>query len=103
MNNRILTMKIFQKNLICLYVLLSLCSISAFGEVLFYNSFENDGFRADYARGSASAIHHDSLSPVKGKNGRGLWCRPNEYIRYETSENISFNPNFSLSGQKQEK
>ncbi|AQQ71858.1 hypothetical protein SMSP2_02237 [Limihaloglobus sulfuriphilus] len=84
-------MKIFQKSLIYLYVLLSLWAINASGEVLFYNSFEDDGFRADYAGGSAAAVFHDSLSPVTGKSGRGLWCRPNEYIRYETDENISFN------------
>ncbi|MFI4910219.1 MAG: FG-GAP-like repeat-containing protein [Sedimentisphaeraceae bacterium JB056] len=58
-------------------------------KVLFYNSFDN-GFDADYSEGSSAAIYHDDLELSAGKDGKGLWCKPNEYIRFETDGNIDF-------------
>ncbi|AQQ71684.1 hypothetical protein SMSP2_02061 [Limihaloglobus sulfuriphilus] len=67
----------------------ALLALSCSGQVLFYNSFENPEFEADYAAGTAKALYHDMLKPVEGKTGQGIWCKPNEYIRFETDENIS--------------
>ncbi|HBG28026.1 MAG: hypothetical protein A2Y10_17520 [Planctomycetes bacterium GWF2_41_51] len=86
MERQIVIKKIMnQKVLFVLFV--AGLSFSANGKVLFYNSFDN-GLDADFAEGSTKSVHHDSLSMVAGKSGNGLWCRPNQYIRFETDGNI---------------
>lgn len=73
-----------------LFIIIAICSfftLDVQGELLFSASFDN-GFDADYAKGNPAAVHHDSLELTKGKQGKGLWCKPNTYIRFETDRNV---------------